>query len=402
MTVKNMMRNSDANEPGYVSGKPLLMLMTPMLHQGGFERVAVQTARLMEPYFRVFILIFSDRDIAYDISGLEIVNISMDVKKGKLRKLLNMFRRARAVRKVRKERRPDYVYSFGPSANLVNVFSKVKDGGKTVLGLRNYTDVEETHKMRLFVKRADLIISCSVPIDRAVREVYGGRNTAVQYNMVDVEKIRREALEGDAELPFGEDRRILISVGREADQKGFWYMIKAFSLIHRELPDTALVIVGAGKFTDYRKLADDLGISDSVYFSGVTKTPYRYMKRGSLYLLTSLTEGFPNALVEAMALGLPCVCSNCMTGPAEILSDAGDYGKNEVIYGKYGILTPPLTEGKDLDPSVMTDSERLYAKTVTDLLSDDKMMEEYGQKARKRSEDFSTRAYAESLFKILK
>ncbi|MCR5303935.1 MAG: glycosyltransferase [Lachnospiraceae bacterium] len=382
--------------------KPVLMLITPMLHQGGFERVAVQTARLMAPYFRVFILIFSDRDIAYDVTGIEIVNIHMDVKKGKLFKILNMFRRSRAVAKVRKQRRPDFVYSFGPSANLVNVFSSGKGRGKTVLGLRNYTDAEEGFRMKLFVKKADLIISCSEPIDRKIRADYGAKKTGVLYNMADVDRIRKESLEGEPELPWGDDKRILLSVGREADQKAFWYMIKAFSLIHKACPDTVLMIIGAGRYTDYRKLASDLGLSDCVYFTGVTKVPYRYVKKGSVYLQTSLSEGFPNALVEAMALGLPCVCCNCMTGPAEILSRYEDYGKDEVIYGEYGILTPPITEEKNLDPEIITDPEKLYAETVTGLLTDDNMMREYGEKAAKRSEDFSNSAYTEGLCRLLK
>ena len=57
--------------------KPKIFLVSPMLHQGGFERVCVTTARLLEPYFDITIVIFDDADIAYDISGLKIVNFDL-------------------------------------------------------------------------------------------------------------------------------------------------------------------------------------------------------------------------------------------------------------------------------------------------------------------------------------
>ena len=56
-----------------------LMLITPMLHQGGFERVCVTTARLMQKYYEVTVLIFSDKDIHYDVTGLNIVNINLSL-----------------------------------------------------------------------------------------------------------------------------------------------------------------------------------------------------------------------------------------------------------------------------------------------------------------------------------
>ena len=75
--------------------KKKLMLISPMLHQGGFERVCITTARLMEPYFDVTIVIFNSANIAYDVEGLHIIDINMGVKKGKIKKLLNILRRSR-------------------------------------------------------------------------------------------------------------------------------------------------------------------------------------------------------------------------------------------------------------------------------------------------------------------
>ena len=157
--------------------KRKLMLISPMLHQGGFERVCVTTARLLQPYFDVTIVIFDSANIAYDVEGLSIIDIQMGVRKGKLQKILNIIRRSRKVRKLKKEMQPEIAYSFGPTANMVNAFSRTGKE-KVWLGLRNYTDVEEETKMRLLVKKADLIVCCSRDIEKSIKIKYKFNNTA--------------------------------------------------------------------------------------------------------------------------------------------------------------------------------------------------------------------------------
>ena len=74
--------------------KKNLMLMVPMLHQGGFERVCVSTARLLQDYYNVYVLIFSSKDINYDVKGLNIIDIDVPSKKGTINKVINVFKRA--------------------------------------------------------------------------------------------------------------------------------------------------------------------------------------------------------------------------------------------------------------------------------------------------------------------
>lgn len=390
-----------------MENKKKLMLICPMLHQGGFERVCITTARLMEPYFDVTIVIFNSANIAYDIKGLNIIDIKMGVQKGKVKKLLNIIRRSRKLRQLKKEIKPDIAYSFGPSANMVNAFSKT---GKTRvwLGLRNYTDIEEKLKIKLFVKLADLIICCSAQIENELRVKFKFNKTATLYNLYDVEAIKREAAAYEPELPFGETDeegrrlRILVSMGRDDDMKGFWHMIKVFSLVHKEIPEARLLILGAGSFDHYKKLAKDLKIADVIYFAGMQKKPYQYLKKGEVYLLTSQNEGFPNALVEGMALGLAAVSVNCMTGPAEILleekymdllEDEIKKGKTTVVYGKYGILIPVMEKERNLDAEDISEEERNMARVVTELMKDKDMLAQYRSAAVKRANDFTYESY---------
>lgn len=91
--------------------------------------------------------------------------------------------------------------------------------------------------------------------------------------------------------------------------------------------------------------------------------------------MTSLNEGFPNVLVEAMALGKPVISTNCMTGPAEILMDDFEayVGKEEYVDGDYGILIPNLETQKNLDARVITQEEELLAEQMLRLLTDQKL-----------------------------
>ena len=184
----------------------------------------------------------------------------------------------------------------------------------------------------------------------------------------------------EAELPWNEGR-ILISMGREDVVKGFWHLIKAFALVHGKLPDTKLMIIGKGEFTAYRELAGKLGIDDAVYFTGLRKNPYPYLKRGSLYVLTSYYEGFPNAMVEAMAMGLPVIATDCMTGPREILED------------RYGILIPNMSPEEDFDPENIAEEEKDLADRIVTLLEDQEKMAHYREMSLKRAGDYTAQSY---------
>ena len=405
--------------------KRKLMLISPMLHQGGFERVCVTTARLLQPYFDVTIVIFDSANIAYDVEGLSIIDIQMGVRKGKLQKILNIIRRSRKVRKLKKEMQPEIAYSFGPTANMVNAFSRTGKE-KVWLGLRNYTDVEEETKMRLLVKKADLIICCSRDIEKSVKIKYKFNNTAVLYNLYDADTIRKEAAASDPPLPFSEELkevgslqqepgqlRYLVSMGRDDPMKGFWHMIKAFKLVHDQIPEARLILMGAGTFQKYKTLAEQLKITDAIYFAGMRRDPYALLKYGEVYLLTSANEGFPNALVEAMTLSLAPVSTNCLTGPAEILVRNGDTAslddqftekqkekETPVIYGDYGIVVPEMQKEENLDPADITEEERNLADTVIRLLQDEKLLQSYRQTAARRAGDFTYEKYLEQFLKL--
>ncbi len=126
-----------------------------------------------------------------------------------------------------------------------------------------------------------------------------------------------------------QDIPLLLGVGKLEAQKDFPNLIRAFAKV-RQVRPARLVILGWGPDRpQLEALVNDLGLEADVDLPGYVQNPYAYMSRASAFILSSAWEGLPTVLIEAMALGIPVVSTDCESGPSEILAD-----------GKYGYLTP--------------------------------------------------------------
>jgi glycosyltransferase involved in cell wall biosynthesis len=118
-------------------------------------------------------------------------------------------------------------------------------------------------------------------------------------------------------------------IGRLTRQKDFPTLIRAFARVRKSLR-CRLVILGEGRDRGQLvTLASKLGVGEDVDMPGFATNPYAYLSRATLFVLSSAWEGSPNALTEALALGIPVAATDCPSGPREILRD-----------GKYGPLVP--------------------------------------------------------------
>ena len=122
---------------------------------------------------------------------------------------------------------------------------------------------------------------------------------------------------------------VILGVGRLSPEKDFATLIRAFHRV-RGQRDGKLVIIGEGPLRQsLEKLIAELGLTDDVSLPGYVENPYAYIKRASLLALSSIAEGSPNVIIEALALGTPVVSTDCPYGPSETLAG-----------GKYGALIP--------------------------------------------------------------
>ena len=116
---------------------------------------------------------------------------------------------------------------------------------------------------------------------------------------------------------------VLIGIGRLVRQKDFQTLIRAFALVRQQRP-ARLMILGEGEERpELEAVARELGVSDDVAMPGFVANPYPYLKGSTAFVLSSLYEGLPTVLIEALALGTPVVSTDCRSGPREILEDGG-------------------------------------------------------------------------------
>ena len=384
--------------------KKKVMLIVPMLHQGGFERICVMTARLLAPFYDVVLVVFSLEDIAFDVTGITVIDLKLGAKKSKILKIFNVLRRGYALRQLQKKLKTDISYSFGMTANIANAFSR--NNILKLAACHSFEEIKRHSYMKLIGKHCDSIFCCSKKMADMVEKTYGFSNVFPLWNPCDIEEILAQSEKSEREEDFfGTSDRILVSMGREDDVKGFWHLLKCFRRIWEQRHDVRLIIVGDGDFVEYKGLAKNLEIENIVWFTGLKNNPFPYLKRCDLYLLTSLSEGLPNALVEALALSLPIVSVNCKSGPAEILhenwQDAEE--KKQIFLADYGVLTPELSWEKKLEVEwrgkriVLEESEENFAEAVLQMLSDDSLYEKYAKTGLGRAKDFSKEAYLKEL-----
>lgn len=134
---------------------------------------------------------------------------------------------------------------------------------------------------------------------------------------------------------------VVLGMGRLTAQKDFPTLLRAFAAIQSDTP-SRLILLGEGPQPGDRErhenLARTLGVAARVLFPGFQKNPYAWLARVDLFVLSSAWEGSPNALTEALALGIPSVSTDCPSGPREIL-DGGRYGPLVAVGDGEGMAT---------------------------------------------------------------
>ncbi|MFE6687030.1 glycosyltransferase [Streptomyces sp. NPDC057743] len=169
------------------------------------------------------------------------------------------------------------------------------------------------------------------------------------------------------EVPSERAQKVVTSIGRLHEEKGVDLLLEAWARVAPQHPDWTLRIYGSGEEAEaLRKLAAELGVTDSVEWMGRTSDVTGALRQSAVFALSSRGEGFPLAPMEAMATAVPCVAFDVAPGVREIITDGID-----------GFLAPPgnITE---------------FARHLDTLMSDQELRDRMGVAARENIQRFST------------
>ena len=242
-----------------------------------------------------------------------------------------------------KERKPDVLLTSLPNNNITALWARYLADESTRIVIREANLVSRhfhspsslpPRLMSEWYKRADAIISVTDGVGDDLSATLSIPRDRIQtiFNPIDLgDIVEQAAFPPEHPWLLHKTDPVLISIGRMTEQKGFSNLLSAFTQASRKR-SMRMLIIGHGKLrSDLEKEADRLGIRKQVDFLGHVANPYPLIANSDLLVLSSLWEGLPNVLIEALACATPVVATDCEgRGAREILLD-----------GKLGQLVPP-------------------------------------------------------------
>ena len=323
---------------------------------GGAERVvSIITAQLAELGYYVELLIYYDREIIYDIHP----NVKVTIVE-KENKTKNKLKNTIWIRRYFKYN-ADIIISFLAPFNIMAVTSHIGLKSKIIVSDRNDPRyVPENwflRKFRNFTYRfADVVIvQTKDNCNYFSKEIQ--KKCAIIYNAVDIKEKRGSAL-------LKPKKNMIVSVGRLVPQKNQQLIIEALSSIKNELRDYSITFYGEGKERESLvALAQRNGISDRVFFPGNSDSVLDDITEAKLFVLSSKYEGMPNALIEAMCLGLP-VISTKVSGANDLIRN----GENGILLENNKPQTMANAIKKVLYDPILQESLAKNATQLNDIL----------------------------------
>jgi GalNAc-alpha-(1->4)-GalNAc-alpha-(1->3)-diNAcBac-PP-undecaprenol alpha-1,4-N-acetyl-D-galactosaminyltransferase len=355
-----------------------ITLIIPELSSGGAERVLVLLAQgFLQRNHSVSVLTMSNDDTDFYSLPTGVKRIALNLRYKSttpLHALWNTIVRLIRLRQAIQSTQPDVVISFMPQMSILTMLALFRT---------NYAVIATQHSSaRMFpcgqpwellrhvtYPRLQKLVSVSQDVDDEFNWLPNGKR-AVIYNPF--LPIKQTQVQSDRLNNVDPNKKWIVAMGRLIHAKGFDLLLAAFQKIADRYPDWQLLILGEGELKlELENLRDRLHLSDRVVFTGAISNPFPLLQCAKLFVLPSRTEGFPMALGEALACGLPVISTNCSSGIQELMRDGID-----------GIIVPKQDVGAlaaAMDRLISDEAERnrlaIRAPEVVERFSLDKILD---------------------------
>lgn len=333
------------------------------LRKGGAERVFVNLADYFAKQgYRVTMVTQYERENEYELpAGVTRVLSDLTAKEERGR-IYNLFARFWKLRRIFKEIRADLVLSTIGKNNFMALLANAFLPTRVVVSV--VADPKEEYPgtgMRLLARG---LFPFADGIVMQTTEAVAFFSARIQKKSV----ILKNSLHPDFVRPryTGVRQQDIVSVGRMDENKNQRMAMEAFAQIAEQFPDSRLILYGNGPlYAQLAKKAGQLGLADRILLPGAVTDVADRIEKAYAFVLTSFTEGMPNTLIEAMALGLPCISTDCPCGgPRDLITD-----------GENGFLVP-------------VDDAAALAERLRWLLEDPARAERMGKAAAALQEDY--------------
>ncbi len=346
-------------------------MFTASLGIGGAERVAsVMSNYWAQQGWQVILL--TQKGANEDFYSLDerVIRIGMgllDESGGLKDAVVQNYKRIRFFRRVIRQYKPDAVISFLPPSNVLAIISSVSMKTPVIVSERSNPYQDPLGGIwrkgrKLTYKHANAVVIQTTGNQAWAEEFIPKDNISIIPNPVWA-KFPETPPEANIELPQG---TVIIAMGRLSEEKGYDQLIQAFAKVATQHQQASLVLLGEGDMRPkLESLIDELSLQDRVLLPGKVEKPHSIIEKADIIALSSRYEGFPNALLEGMSLGLAAISYNCPSGPSDLI-------EHEVS----GLLVPP----ENVDE---------MAEAMDKLLSNPELIQQMGKEATKVKQRFA-------------
>jgi N-acetylgalactosamine-N,N'-diacetylbacillosaminyl-diphospho-undecaprenol 4-alpha-N-acetylgalactosaminyltransferase len=381
--------------------KPKIALFITRLHTGGAEKVVRILLEELKNTFEIHLILTIRHDDMPSMEGIKLFYLTEN-EAPSWRNFVKIPSLARRYKQYLTENGIAVSLSFLFRPNLIAAFTKILGWrGKVILSERSspvshYGTMGFSGKIilqliKLLYPKADLILPNSFGTQAGLEQTMGIRaQYAVIYNPID---LRQTEFLKNTPLSINLDfsRFSFICVSNLLPYKNQKMLIRAMEKL-RYL-DCQLFLVGGGEDTVFlTDLIKKMQLQDRVFLLGYQKNSIGLMAKAHCFVTATNAEGFPNAQIEALSLGLPVISTDCMSGPRELLAPTTDPNillKTGVEYAEFGVLTPI----EDLDALVLA-MEKMF--------NDADLRQHYSELGKARALDFAKPIIVEAFEKCLK